>query len=136
MKLIVSDHCIERYIERVKPTLEDQGQAGRELRALIELVGEPYDSPPGWLPRYYVKPGEKYVEISDGIVVCFESHPHKNVAVTVLTRGGCSDQERAARKKAKRKKREKAGHVQEFKDASGRRRKQRLRHQIMEGMNG
>jgi len=96
----LSRHAVERYNERVRPTL-DLDQAGDELEQLRAECGEWSEEPPYWvnLPDDYQADG--WLRLGDGIAFTVE----RNVVVTCLVRGGRSDigrERRAKRRRARR----------------------------------
>jgi hypothetical protein len=97
VKLRLTSHAVDRYLERVKPALTPAA-ARQELLALLRGAVVT-DQRPGW-----AKPSLEdcsYVEISDGIAACVQS----GSVTTVLVRAGLAPEHRQRRKEAKRKKR-------------------------------
>lgn len=88
----VSDHAIDRYIERVKPCLEPEQAKAEILRLFDEVVGF-RDTPPDWHDPGKVPPFERYAMVGDGIAFGMKGL----VVVTTLARGGHSDEVREAR---------------------------------------
>lgn len=92
MNVWVSDHAADRFVERVRPSM-DRRQASVELARLLREFGRRVPWPSWHDDSEFVpdKPGRFCLEISDGIVVVvdpessFGSWP---LAVTILTRGG------------------------------------------------
>jgi len=97
----LSQHAIERFNERVRPTL-DRLQAEEELRRLLPFAQEVRDL--DWhVDIYkYEAPPDYYLEISDGIALAV----HGRTAVTCLIRNATSQRVRD-KKSAKRKRRQK-----------------------------
>lgn len=131
--IVASDHAIDRYMERVRPGIEDREQAKQELLRL--LANTDRGNPPDWLPDYYAAPGQLYAEIAPGIVVPLEPKANCLLAVTIMCRAGWSDAERRARRRKKRARRDQHSAVTQFKAASGRRRKQAMRRRIEEDLS-
>lgn len=97
----VTDHAIERYVDRVKPCLTID-QAREEVRRLFETVVGFSKAPPYWHAQGRERtPFELYAMVGDGIAFGIKD----GLAITCLTRGGYSDEVREAqntRKAAKR----------------------------------
>lgn len=103
MNLKLSSHAIARYHERVRPTVERE-QAEHELRALLELAGEPGPAPDDY---DLTEPNDAALEVSDGVLLLFRyDNPARSalIATTVAVRG-CgyfARQRRAEKRKRKR----------------------------------
>ena len=97
MTLHVSDHAVERFNERVRPTL-DRPAAKRELLRLVSLA-ERSTVPPDW--HLKEEHDADYLHLSDGIACTVKGRS----VTTVLIRGSHSDLHRAERKRRKAKKR-------------------------------
>lgn len=102
MRLGLTNHAVERYVERVKPTF-DFSEARRELQRLCDLAGEPSRERPDWhfLPEHATEAAEFYLTLSDGICAAVKGTD----VVTVLTRGGSSPAHRANKRERKRRQR-------------------------------
>lgn len=94
----ITRHAVERYIERIKPAL-DEPAARRELEALLDLA-EPLERPPVWIEW---RIGMTYHSLSDGIIAAEAANGY---VTTILIRGGCSEKARARRKSRRVQKRE------------------------------
>lgn len=123
----MTEHAIDRYIERVRPGLEDRGTAKLELQALIGMAG--HGQAPEWLPDYYRKPGQAYSEISPGIVASLLPERGVLVVTTIMARASWSDNERRGRREKKRKAKQRERDFKEWQRSSGQRKKARLKHQ-------
>lgn len=91
MNVWVSDHAADRFIERVRPSL-DRRQAKMELARLLRDFGRRIEWP-DW--GHDPPEGDRYtVEISDGIAVVVDPVSWGGgwpLAVTVITRCGNAD---------------------------------------------
>lgn len=99
----ITDHAVDRYIERVKPLLTKE-LARREIEALLATQGgEINPQAPSWIP--FESRAERdftgWIELSDGIALAFMA----NRAVSVFVRSGVSPTYRAHRRAAKKRKR-------------------------------
>lgn len=111
MRTRLTDHCITRYHERVRPTLLRR-QAMDELKALVESgTGEWSDTPPEWLFDRELEV-DGYLTLADGIALVVV----KGVAVTCVIRGCTNETVRKRKNERKRKRRE--IRKQKVKDAS------------------
>lgn len=125
-RIRTTDHGIERYIERVRPTLEDKRQASKELIALVQMT-EPCD-PPDWLPDYYQREGQVFAEIAPGILAAMMPKGSKDLVVTtVLIRGNRSATERRNRKRKEKEAKAKRRAHERYLSASGHRSRQQAK---------
>jgi hypothetical protein len=96
MNVWISDHATERFVQRVRPTLEHRDakfELARLCREFGRLVARPV-----WLSDRSPDP-DFWLAVSDDIVVaCSVGPPRKwPVALTVLVRGEVSDRARERR---------------------------------------
>lgn len=82
--IVFTRHAIDRYIERVRPTLEP-GPARQELNTLVQR-GDLADAAPEWEKKE--RPDTSYFCPTDGVCfpLCFSGGVF--VAVTCITRDG------------------------------------------------
>ncbi len=99
-------HSQQRYVERVRPTVEC-ASAARELERVCR-VGAIRNAEPEWLRGRTKRESELYLLIGDDIVfpLVRDMGSHELVATTCIARGGISDATRAY----KRKRRQAAAH--------------------------
>lgn len=129
MKLWVSDHAVERYIERVAPGL-DELTAREQLRLLLEMA-EVKPEPPEWTEGTDFRRSPAYAEVSDGIAVALEpSGNNRLIATTVLVRGGRDSKARAAHKARKRARKRRLREQRQAMDRTGH--KSRVRARLRE----
>lgn len=102
MRVWYSDHAVDRFIERVRPTLEWRA-AAVELRRLVETFGERVERP-AWCPEPEFE-GFCIAVCDDVVVVCREDHRPQMLplAVTVLARGHMGEESRERRNERRRK---------------------------------
>lgn len=100
--MLISEHAVIRYQERVKPHLSDEA-ARAELEALTK--GKPIVSEVEW---HQTASPVNYIVISDGIAALLDPR-RRSVVVSVVVRAGCSvgmrehkNRNRAARRYGKR----------------------------------
>lgn len=97
--LHVSDHAVDRYVERVHPAMQWR-KAKIELERLVRNEGIIHEGRPEWvhLPpedaQYDVAPPDAWVEIGDTGILCIIKN---RVVVTVVCRSGMSELGRARR---------------------------------------
>lgn len=89
MSIVISDHALKRYQERVKPTL-GRDAASADLARLVASAGEIVDEL-DWSPDE-LHPDTRYLVLAPGIALAVvDGH-----ALTCLTNAGFSDQTRKA----------------------------------------
>lgn len=102
MSLQVSQHAVERYLQRVKPAL-DFPAAKNELIALC-AIGQEVE-PPEW--AYFDEDRgthvDRILELSDGVIALLGGR----TVISVLTRGSHHPEVRAAKNDFKRRQRKK-----------------------------
>lgn len=96
MPIIVTDHAITRYIERVKPLLTFE-QAEKELHELAKLAKK-IDIPEG----HGLLDEGPYLVLSDGIYAPYHNRGNKLRILSVLVRAGKSPGRRAYKKRKRR----------------------------------
>lgn len=97
----VTEHAIERYQERVRPTLE-VAAAKRELVALVEMAGAPTPEPPAWADYVHPAP-DSYLVLSDGVLGLIRG----GRMTSVIVRGAMAPEYREAKRKERRARRQK-----------------------------
>jgi len=98
MRLAVSSHAVDRYIERVKPHL-GRSQARTELEALVALV-KPCERPTWWAePR---KQGDLYLALGPGVVGAAKGRLLTTVLAAPRATGGQRTAERKRRRELRR----------------------------------
>lgn len=100
VRIGLTDHAIQRYVERVKPQMLRR-HAQAELERLVEMAGEPGPVPDWMRPKV---PCQALV-LSDGIALVIVSEDGRLTAATCMVRGTLSPEVRAAQKAAKRRRR-------------------------------
>lgn len=109
---VVTSHAVERYQERVKPTLT-RTQANVELRALVEAAGEPTAQAPDWVHR--PRRADAYLEVAPGVALTVQATSSgRQMIVTCLTRGEHAAEVRTANRKRARVKRNRKRDVRYF----------------------
>jgi len=93
----ITDHCVARYIERVKPDLEPQA-ARRELDQLKQ-VGKIATSAPAWARE--AEPAAYYLMVGEDIVLPLAGGLDRWWASTCLVFTGISDHARDRRRALK-----------------------------------
>ena len=102
-RIYMTRHALERYRERVRPHLDAHADLHRDICRLVRCAGELADEPPAWVNGNW--DAEQVID-PRGWVVCGDvcmplavdrDRPNRWVALTVLTRGGISDEARASR---------------------------------------
>lgn len=99
MKLTVSQHAVDRYQERVRPTLDTEA-ARTELEAVLSMDLEQFSEPPEYVHVCETK-ADYYLELADGIVAPVA----RDHVLTVITRGGSHPEHRARKMETKRRRR-------------------------------
>lgn len=116
MSFSITNHAVERYIERVRPALEI-GPARTEMTRLARDCGIRTTEPPDWVASHDIKiqrgqeVPDSYIDIGNtGIVFVL----YKNTMVTVLTRAGMGSTARQTRnaKKAEQRRIKRQGRRQ------------------------
>jgi hypothetical protein len=98
--IVLSDHAIERYQERVRPGLDRQA-ALEDLRHTLTSAGVWSLEAPDWLDTQH---GDGFVLLGDDVALPIQAAPDGAlVATTCLTRGGMDDGRRDVRKARKAK---------------------------------
>lgn len=98
MRYVLTTHATLRFIERVRPGLEEAA-AATELLRLLSVYGQ--DVPrPEWYEGY---DRGVYVQISPGVVVACTEGVQLRRAMTVLANAGTVPRERRRRNKARRR---------------------------------
>lgn len=98
MKVFLTDHCIERYHERVRESAP-RNVVARELQSLIHQgtleATVPWSS----------EPADAYLVISDGVALTLKRERAHWIAVTAIARGGVPESVIEKRRKEKRERR-------------------------------
>lgn len=91
----ITSHAADRFIERVRPTIENRRAAERELQRLIEQHGRAPASRDAWVRQ----DGREHVMIGDdfAVVVALEPGQVQPQLVTVIVRGMLSPDVREKR---------------------------------------
>jgi hypothetical protein len=104
-ELELSPHACDRYVERIRPTLEREA-APRELARLVWEQGRVLADPPAWLAdRQRAEPADAYVLVGDELVLPVRVAGGRfpiAVAVTCLDRSGISERARQRRNHRRR----------------------------------
>lgn len=103
----MTDHAVARYRERVRPHLDSDEAAHADARRLVERVGELADEAPAWVNGNWKAELETkacgWVHCGDICMPLADDREKPGtgrlVVLTVLTRGGISDETRASRNK-------------------------------------
>ena len=105
IEIRISDHCVDRYIERVKPALSIE-QAEADLERLVGLAGIAAE-PPAWHEERSLLESDGYVVICDEIALPLQRAHDAGVfvATTCVTRTSVSGKARAKRNHHKRSRR-------------------------------
>jgi endonuclease III len=99
VKLSISQHAVDRYQERVRPTLDTEA-ARTELEAVLSMDPERINEAPEWVHVCETK-ADYYLEVADGIVApVAQGH-----VLTIITRGGSHPEHRARKMETKRRRR-------------------------------
>jgi hypothetical protein len=99
MNWLATRHAIERYVERVKPAVDDR-HARMEIEALARTV-EAVDQPPSWAISTRPDDGGRWLHVTEDISFICQG----DRVVSVLTRDSMSDERREKRRIEKRKRR-------------------------------
>ncbi len=95
VRVVISQHALDRFIERVRPGLSP-GNASRELHRLIESFGVWSDGPE-WLDERAEQP-DYWLRIGDDLwLACARVSDDVAQARTVIVNGGLSEKARAKR---------------------------------------
>lgn len=101
MKVRVTDHAVERFQERVRPTL-DLAACRRELLRLTGACA-PKPLPPAWKHHDpQIRPDSLYAELSDGVCAVLTPRGH---VLTIVTRAGSGAQHRQNKNELKARRR-------------------------------
>lgn len=101
MNYTLTRHAIERYIERVKPALNERA-AEKELSILVDAAGEAGPKPTWlYLPPEVTQAADLYLTLSDGIAAPVAGA----LVLSVITRGGSNPTHRANKNKSRAKRR-------------------------------
>lgn len=120
MRIVLSKHAVQRYVDRVRPGL-DTGRAAAELETLLR-VGEFVERPPAWAADARVtQTTVGWVLLTDGVAMPVEQKLGHMLAMTVVTRGGMTP-ERRARRNAKAKRRREIRRARHAREKSARNR--------------
>jgi hypothetical protein len=124
----ITNHAVNRYQERVKPTL-DWGAAKRELTALTE-IGEVVPSLP-WLDSS-APDFAALIELSDGIAMALTRPDGVDgyIGTTVFIRGGVDEKTRAHRAEKNKRKRHRRRTKKRRKDGRAKDAKTRSRQEF------
>ena len=95
----MTDHAIARYRERVRPHLDDDLAVYRDAQRLVNVCGMLETETPAWAGCLDGSEPEMWLVCGDVAFVCAldRRRPGVMVALTVVTRGGISDEARQAR---------------------------------------
>ena len=120
-ELRITLHALERYIERVRPGFTRR-EAHKDLKALLAVAAP--SGRPEWCRGDI--PTDTWLVVADSIAFPI----HGGAVVTVMTRGGLTDSERAARNvhKSRKRKRHRFAKVREKSSRLRRERKYDDRH--------
>lgn len=95
MRLGVSNHAVERYVERVKPQL-GEAQAREELEALVALA-EPCARP--WWVKAPIRRGDAYLRLAPDVIAAVKG---RRLVATILRAPERAGGERRAARKRRR----------------------------------
>jgi hypothetical protein len=98
-------HAIERYRDRVRPHLNSYEKIHADAQRLVEVCGLLADEPPAWINGAWEAEREMDTEPRGWLIcgdICFplaedRERPGRLAALTVLTKGGISDEARLSR---------------------------------------
>ncbi len=103
MRFVITDHAVQRFIERVRPgfgPLAARAELGRLLRTYGEMSGEP----PWFAEREVERQPDAWVRVDDDLFFpCRRMSTRTLVVDTVLTRGSISQLTRDERNARRRK---------------------------------
>jgi hypothetical protein len=123
MPIRFSSHAVDRFQERVRPTL-DEVSALRELRRLVHH-GTIATEPPGWLQATARQRAPLYLVIGD-LVLPLDISRRSNdqlIALTVIPRGSLSTNARALRNARRARRRQHYFSPKARRDSKGERRR-------------
>jgi hypothetical protein len=113
MTVTLTVHAVERFQERVRPTL-DLEAAKTELDRRADQFGRRVEARPDWLGmegRNIVAPADAYLLIGDDVVLPLADRSTGPLALSCLVRGSIPPAERRQRNVKRRKRRlERAAH--------------------------
>lgn len=120
--MIVTDHAVERYIERVRPMLTPR-DARMELERLVRTEGVILEDPPDWVYEAEDRDrrADAWIAIGDTGLVC---PVYRRMVLTVMHPGGMSTvvrERRNARKQSKRARARERRAVESWIGSSGQR---------------
>ncbi len=104
MRVKLTDHVLDRYVERVKPML-NRRQAKLEITALLDLADEPVPEVDFHHPELNPDVGsfDCYVVLSDGIALGCQVSDKDLVAVTLFVPGNVNLRSRRQARRQKRR---------------------------------
>ncbi len=101
MNVSLTDHAVERYIERVRPGL-GYPAAKADLLRLIEQHGVMVDRPDWYSPGRTTQ-ADRFVQVAPGVLLpCMVMQAGRLRAMTVICHGHVSDAHRADRNARRR----------------------------------
>jgi hypothetical protein len=124
----ISKHTVERWVERVRPSLAPHLAIDDLLHALSVAGDLRYDGP-DWASRHLRGHSVAWVWIGDGIALPLDQQLEQVVAFTVATRCGLGD---AARLRRSEQKRRSAGPTRPMNSGTSRRLRRAWRARLME----
>ena len=96
VKLKISKHCVERWRERFRPALDDDG-ARRELERVV-ANGVLTDAPPPWSGLSTPDSHTSFLVVGEDLVLVLVERGHGLLAATCIPRGSIPPGERKRRK--------------------------------------
>lgn len=101
-EIVLSDHAVERYQERVKPALDLQA-AREDLTRMLRIATVQKETPSWGQGESHGQPVDAWAIISEGVCAPLARRHDGSgyFAITVLTHRGISDESRARRNVAK-----------------------------------
>lgn len=88
MKITATDHAVQRYQERVRPSLSPEAARG-DLERLLRLHAEPCERPEWYVERRTGSPAKAthWARIGDVFLACVQPRPGRLLVLTVVTTG-------------------------------------------------
>ena len=88
MKITATDHAVQRYQERVRPSLSPEAARG-DLERLLRLHAEPCERPEWYVERRTGPPttATHWARIGDVFLACVQPRPGRLLVLTVITHG-------------------------------------------------